>query len=111
MSASSVSGVGQGSSLGLNKGANTSVFGIERLIGTKIVLSGKVTLSGGTATVTFPQTLPGVDADYIVLTGGGSSYSYGTSLTVDNMTVNGSGSQVISYVIVRVTGATVAVPN
>lgn len=109
MGASSVTGVGQGSADKKGqKGSEHMFLGVEKLIGTRIVYSGRVTLSGGTATVTFPQELPGEDADYIVLANA-TAHAYGSSLTTTGFTVTGTGTQVVSYIVVRVSAATVEV--
>lgn len=108
MGASSVTGVGQGSALKKGmKGSEHMFLGIEKLIGTKVVYSGTATLSSGTYAVVFPQTLPGVAADYIVLCNGQANYAYGASLTTTGFTATGTGSQVVSFAVIRVTGATV----
>lgn len=108
MSASSVTGVGQGSALKKGqKGTESLYVGVEKLIGPRVVYANSVTLSSGTATVTFPQTLSGVAADYIVLTGGSAAHSYASSFAVTGFTMNGTGSQTVWYAVVRVTGATV----
>lgn len=108
MSAASVTGVGQGSAMKLGtKGSEESFLGVEKLLGTRIVFSGTVTLSSGTATVTFPNTLPGSASDYIVISGGSAAHSYASSVAVTGFTMNGTGSQVVSYIVVRLPTSTV----
>jgi hypothetical protein len=108
MASSSVSGVGPGSALKAGyKGADWDFLGVDHLIGTAIVLSGSVTLSSGTATVAFPTTLPGVSTDYSVMCQGGANYAYPTSITTTGFTANGTAAQVVTYVVVRLTNATV----
>ena len=109
MGASSVTGVGQGScDKKGHKGSEHLFVGVEKLIGTRIVFSGKVTLSGGTASVVFPQELAGVNADYIVICNGAHN-SYATSVTVNGFTANGTGTDVVSFIVVKLTNATVEV--
>lgn len=110
MGASSVTGVGQGSADKKgHKGSEHLFVGVEKLIGTRIVFAGSVTLSSGTATVVFAKTLPGVAADYIVLSGGSANHSYASSVATTGFTMNGTSSQVVSYIVVRVSNATVEV--
>lgn len=110
MGASSVTGVGQGSADKKgHKGSEHLFVGVEKLIGTRIVYSGTVTLDSGTATVVFGKELPGVDADYIVIANGGAAHAYATLVTTEGFTMNGTGSQTISYIVVRVSNATVEV--
>ncbi len=61
MGASSVTGVGQGSAdKAGQKGSEHLFLGVEKLIGTRIVLSGVATFSSATtAIVVLPQLLPG----------------------------------------------------
>ena len=108
MAASSTTGTGQGSADKKGfKGSEHLFVGVEKLIGPRVVFAGSVTLSSGTATVKFPSTLPGVAADYIVLMGGSASHSYATSVAVTGFTANGTGSEVPSYIVVKVNNATV----
>lgn len=108
MAASSVSGVGQGSALKAGqKGAESMNLGVERLIGVRIVHSGTVTLVGGVKAVLFPDTLPGLNSDYIVIAGGSANYAYATLVTTTGFTMNGTGTQTVSYIVVRVDNATV----
>lgn len=110
MSVSSVSGVGQGSADKKgHRGSEHLFVGVEKLVGTRIVHSGSVTLSSGTATVTFPTTLPGSASDYIVISGGSAAYSYASSVATTGFTMNGTGSQVVSYIVAKISGATVEV--
>jgi hypothetical protein len=81
---------------------------VEKLVGTRIVLAGTVTMSGSTTTVTFPVTLSGASADYIVLATG-AHLCYGSSVTTTNFVMNGTNADVISYAVIRKTGATVTV--
>src|SRR4051812_7892132 len=62
MGASSVTGVGQGSAdKAGQKGSEHLFVGVEKLIGTRIVLSGVANIASGgtTAIVVLPQLLPG----------------------------------------------------
>ena len=109
MGASSVTGVGQGSADKKgHKGSEHLFVGVEKLIGTRIVYSGTVTLSSGTATVVFPKELPGVDADYIVIATA-IAHAYASDLTTEGFTMNGTGTQTVGYIVVRISNATVEV--
>ena len=120
MSASSVSGVGQGSAAKIGmKGAEDMFLGVEKLIGTRVVFSGTMTLNNGTQTMSFPWTLPGVASDYMVLTtavpqsslapsGAAGHVSYGYLTATNAMLVIGTGTDVVNFAVVRVTNATVA---
>lgn len=84
-------------------------LGVEKLIGPKVIIANTVTLSGGVATVVFPQPLHGVASDYIILAGGSASHSWASAITVNGFTMNGTGSEVVSYAVIRVNNATVTV--
>jgi len=124
MSASSVTGVGQGSADKQGqKGSEHLFVGVEKLIGTRVVLSGYVTLSGGTATVKLPQNLPGVwgstfdgsanASDYVVLVHAFNSAAatYVSAMTttsnVQNFTITGTGTPVVFWAVLRHSGASV----
>lgn len=110
MGASSVTGVGQGSADKKgHKGSEHLFVGVEKLIGTRIVLSGSVVLVGGTASVSFPKTLSGSSSDYIVLCNGSSAYAYASSVSTTGFTANGTGTNTVSYAVIRTTNATVEV--
>ena len=66
MAASSVTGVGPGSADGYNKGSEHMSLGVDKLIGTRVVACGNVTLSGGAATVVFPKPLSGSKVNYLI---------------------------------------------
>lgn len=71
MSAASVTGVGQGSALGVGqKGYQNFYLGVEQLIGPRVVAAGIATVptAGNTLAVTFPEPLPGVVSDYAIFT-------------------------------------------
>jgi hypothetical protein len=107
--ASSVTGVGQGSAdKAGQKGSEHLYVGVEKLIGVRVVVAGTITLASTTGTVTFPTVLSGVAADYIAICNG-AHLTYGTSLTTAGFTVNGTSADVISYIVVRVNNATVTV--
>lgn len=108
MPAYSTEGTGPGSALKTGSmGGDGSWLGVDKLIGTRVVLTGSVTLSGGTATVTFPSTLPGADADYFVFAGGSAAYAYASSVTTSGFTMTGTGTQTVNYMVVLKTNATV----
>jgi hypothetical protein len=108
MGAASVTGVGQGSAGRLGtKGSEHLFMGVEKLIGTRIVYSGTIALVGGAATHTFSQPLPGEAGDYIVLTGS-IAHSYASAVTTTSVTFVGTGTQTISFAVIRLSDATVA---
>ena len=110
MAATSTEGTGVGSALKSGyRGSEGVYLGTEHLVGAGVVLTGSTTLSSGAGTVTFGTTLPGVDADYIVLCGQTAAISYASSVTVNGFTLTGTGSQVVKWVVIRITGATVTV--
>lgn len=112
MSAYSVTGVGQGSALKEGqKGAEDMFLGVEKLIGPRIVFASSVTLAGGTASVVFPQALPGVAADYMVLCGGSAAFAAASALTVNGFTMTGTGTQTVFFAVVKLTNATVVPPS
>lgn len=114
MGASSVTGVGQGSAdKAGQKGSEHLFVGVEKLIGPRIVFAGSATFSASTTkAVTLPSTLPGVAADYIVIVTGQTTaanvYKV-SSITTSGFTItsNNSNSDVVGYIVVRVTNATV----
>ena len=109
MGATSVTGVGQGSSEPYNKGAQgRQTLGVSHLIGPHIVYAGTATLSGGTVAVEIPP-LSGVAADYIILASSQDSSSpAGAGGTIAlasgiwTVTLNGAGSDVVSFIVVSV---------
>jgi len=67
MGATSVTGVsGPGSVAGLQKGSEHMSLGVAKLIGPKVSAAGKITLTGTTGVVEFPE-LVGVVGDYVVM--------------------------------------------
>jgi hypothetical protein len=110
MGASSVTGVGQGSADKKgHKGSEHLFVGVEKLIGTRIVLSGSVVLSGSTGAVTFPRTLSGSASDYLVLCNGSSAYAYASSVATTGFTANGTSGNTVVYAVIRRSDATVEV--
>lgn len=110
MAASSVTGVGPGSADGLNKGSEHMTMGVEKLIGTRVVATGTVTLDSGAATVVFPQPLSGSKTGYLVFctTVNASNYSRPNVLS-DNgagnfyqFTVAGTTTNVVNWVVIKI---------
>lgn len=108
MGATSVTGVsgdnkGMGSSEGQGKGTERMSLGVKKLIGPHVVLAGSVALVGGAASIEF-ATLPGVAGDYVGFamsrTSGGVANV--TALTTSVMTLAGTGTQTVNYMIVKV---------
>jgi len=138
MGASSVTGVGQGSAdKAGQKGSEHLYVGVEKLIGTRIVMSGVAYIASGTSvTVKLPQNLPGnwsstyltqedspadsvppTASDYAIFLTGvntGSNVLTVSAITttsnVQNFTITSSSSLTtkhIAWQIVRLTNATV----
>jgi hypothetical protein len=63
-------------------------LGVEKLIGTRVVAAGRITLSSGTGTVTFPQPLSGSQAGYVVVP---HAYNSTTVSRATSLTDNGDG--------------------
>lgn len=108
MAATSVTGKGLGSADKKNKGSEHLSLSANKLIGPRIVAAGTKTLSGGAGTVVLPA-LTGVTADYVVMitdtnssataVSGSLAIVAGTSTT---LTLAGTGSHVLAYVVVKV---------
>jgi hypothetical protein len=97
MGATSVTGRGNGSADGMNKGSSRSTLGVDHLIGPRVVNAGVVTMSASTKDVDFP-TLSGVVGDYSVqLTASNSTAVFVTDFTVDGFTINGASGQTIYW--------------
>lgn len=109
MGATSVTGVGQGSSEPYNKGAQgRQTLGVGHLIGPHIVYAGSGTLSGGTLAVEIPP-LTGVAADYVVIASSqdasspaGAGGTIAVSSDIWTVTLNGNGTDVVSFIVVSV---------
>lgn len=101
--ASSVSGLGQGSAIKAGqKGRLDDFVGAERLLGPHIVRCDKITLATGAGTYTFPQTLAGAATDYAVLCTAAHN-SYVSTLTLSNATFAGTTTDVVSFILVKMT--------
>jgi hypothetical protein len=107
MAASSVTGVGPGSADGLNKGSEHMSLAVEKLIGTHMVASGSVTLSGGAGTVVFPKPLSGSKAGYFVFVQSLASLARPNVLTNDSsgnfsqFTVAGTGTDTVQWHVIK----------
>jgi len=88
MAASSVTGVGNGSADGSNKGSERMTLGVTHLIGPRIQAAGTVVLAAGVATITFPQPLSGSEANYVVMltpeTAAGAAHEVSVSAKTDD---------------------------
>ena len=85
MGATSVTGVGLGSSLGGNKGAQEVTLGVGKLIGPHIVAAGTETLSGTTATIELPAPASSVTGYAVFLSNNSSTHAYvSTALVVSS---------------------------
>jgi len=108
MGATSVTGVGQGSAEGSNKGSERMTLGAEKIIGPRVVYAGSVTTDGsGDATVVLPA-FAGVTADYVVLcveNGVAAAAAVAASLAITSnattITVKGPASSACSVVVIK----------
>lgn len=101
VTAASTTGVGQGSALKAGqKGKLDDLIGIERLLGPRIVRADLITLSTGNGLYTFPQALTGTATDYMVLANAASA-AYAVTVTLSTVSFNGTGSNVVSFVVVK----------
>lgn len=107
MAASSVTGVGQGSAEGQNKGTERMTLSIDKLIGSHIVAAGRATLSSGAATVTFPKPLSGSNTGYKIFVQSTASYARSDSATdasgnFVSFTLAGTGTDVVQWYVIKV---------
>lgn len=102
MTASTVTGRGPGSAEPYNQGSERMTLGVDHLIGTRIVLSGKITLDdGGSGSVTFAQELEGSASDYIVfLQGDSSTVAFPSNFAVDGFDITGGADDVVNWIVV-----------
>lgn len=105
MGATSVTGVGQGSVEGQNKGSKHFSIGNSRIIGPRVVMAGTATMSSGAKTVVLPL-LSGAVTDYCVV---GANQTAATAFKI-TMTFNANDthlvfaagtSDVINYAIIK----------
>ena len=99
MTATSVTGIGQGSSDGKNKGSQRMTLGVDHLIGPRVVHTGKAAMFSGspsTAVVTFPQplesgfTYTAVISPIVTTSGSAPAGSFAVyNLNVNNFTIVG----------------------
>lgn len=87
MGATSVTGVGPGDAFPGIKGPGNERNIYVPLLTPHVVAAGRVTLSGGAATVTFPEPLAGSNTNYVVMT---TSLGTGND-AVSTMTNNSDG--------------------
>lgn len=106
MGASSVTGVGQGSVEGQDKGSKHFTVGANRLVGPRIIAAGTATSASGTATVLLPL-LSGVATDYLVICGDTHATAAATSGSVafntndTTLTLKGTDTHVLTWTIVK----------
>jgi len=102
MTASTVTGRGIGSADGNNKGSERMTLGVDHLIGTRIVLSGTITLSdSGSGSVAFGQALDGDSSDYIVfLQGVTSTSAFPDNFDTDGFDVTSANDDVVDWIVV-----------
>ncbi len=99
--AASVTGLGQGSALKAGqKGRLDDLVGVERLLGAHIVRCDTITLSTGNGLYTFPASLNGTATDYVVLANAAHAV-YAPTVTLSTASFNGTGSDVVSFVVVK----------
>lgn len=107
MGATSVTGVGQGSSEPYNKGAQgRQTLGIGHLIGPHIVYAGEAALTAGTVAVEIPP-LTGAASDYVVLASSqdasspaGAGGTIALASGIWTVTLNGNGTDTLSFIVV-----------
>lgn len=111
MGASSVTGVsGPGSVMGKQKGSDHMSLGVDKLVGTRVVAAGRVTLASGVATVTFPKPLSGSQSNYVVIPHAYNSTTVAraTALTDDassnftSFALAGGTTDVVHYIVVKI---------
>ncbi len=107
MGATSVTGVsGPGAVDGRQKGSEHMSLGVNKLIGPRVVAAGSATIGGGgTVAVDYP-TLGGSASDYIVVatdTNGTVAAVNVTAFSTSQLTLKGTASHVINWVIVKTT--------
>jgi hypothetical protein len=103
MGATSVTGKGRGSADGKNKGSAHMTLGVAHLIGPNIVAAGKATLSDGT--VSLDLVPMDTSKTYVVLATDQSANAVATGTFVSStgtLTLKGTTTDVISYVIVKI---------
>jgi hypothetical protein len=111
MSASYAAGTapGPGSAEPNGKGSTRDSMTVDKLIGPRVVAAGTVTLSSGTATVTFPQPMPLAASNYIVVTQqfNSSNSTRCTSKTdssskFSSFAVAGTSSDVVQWLVIKI---------
>jgi hypothetical protein len=109
MGASSVTGIsGPGSVAGNQKGSEHMSLGVNKLIGPRVVAAGSETLVGTTGVVEIPE-LPGVPADYIVMTTGVSATVSRVTTPLAavantdtwNFTITGGSGEVVHWTVIK----------
>ena len=106
MGASSVTGTGQGSTKGLDKGKQS--LGIGNLLGPKVVAAGQHTLAGA-ADVIAVAGLEGVVGDYIVIATDQAGAAAGGELTALNqVTLRGTATNTLNWCVIEVGNMPVA---
>jgi len=109
MTASSVTGIGQGSAdKAGQKGSEHLFVGVEKLIGTRVIWAGVGAV--GTNYV-FPEPLPGANSDYLVLANdvtGNHSVQAVLHAANDYITFTGTGTDAIAFAVIRVNNASAA---
>lgn len=110
MAATSVTGVGPGSADGRNKGSEHQTLSTDKLIGTRVVVAGRATLSSGAATVTFPQSLARAATDYIVIVNTTTANAArlnaknDVSSKFNNFTIAGTGTDTVQWAVINIAG-------
>jgi len=106
MGATSATGVGQGSVEGANMGSKHWTVGASRILGPRIMVADRATLSSGSKTVVLPL-LSGAVTDYIVVAANyTNANAFKAVLTFNTndttLTLSGTGSDVIQWAIIKV---------
>jgi hypothetical protein len=110
MGASSVTGVsGPGSVAGRQRGSEHMSLAVSKLIGPRVAAAGRITLSGLTGVVQFPELVGSIN-DYVVMVSANSStLAYvSTALAVVSgvdqwtFTITGGSGAVVNWTVVKV---------
>lgn len=110
MGATSTQGTGPGATWGAIKGPNNGRNIYVPLLSPHVVAAGEVTLSGGVATVTFPEALENEASKYVVILTSRNSAVNGDAAVVTAKTdsdskfasfaIAGTGTQVVGWAVI-----------
>lgn len=107
MGATSVTGVGPGSSEGLHKGPGNGRNLYVPLQTPHVVAAGTAVLATGTATVTFPTVLGGSETGYVVMLTAETETAVGVTTKTDvdgnfsSFVISGTGSDHVMWLVAK----------